>query len=588
MELRSDNEMNEVNEVNEMNEVIKVNEIMETSKINEALKTNEISVDDLYRLIQSNPELTKEVLNKMKLEDTGGVDKKYISDTFFLKHPHTTVPYTLAKIITAIERKHLIPAVVQRNLCWSHAHKQALIDSICCGIPIGAMHFVKHEKNANEKYIVDAQQRLSAIAGLIGDEIKISFEINEAGEYSLSVGPKSKTKKYKNLTWNQLCKNAKLSANDKSYQVFAEMVERIENYDQMSVVVWEYMSEDMQAKLFRQINHSVPANNDEKLYCEEYRMKELIKYILENYIGRCLEENVSYGGIILHGEKCLLVNKRFLAFRFVHNVLYYAFGERGNDDVADRELSLKKITKSAEYFNNELRKLDIHKKSDINKAILEQLDVEKACRYIHDACEAVRYVFEAKSIKAMKLEKNILRDIVIFTIIKMREGVVSKASIKNDWKNYFKLIMEYKSGIDSTPDLKAQSTMKRTLNQRRKSFDVLFEASDIAKLNKSIKLSKAQIYNEKKKAVGQPDPLTGAIMQDGDIDLDHHYPKSKGSTNKYTVMSSTSNRHIKGAQTPGTVSKLDEFFKANKNDDTEVQDEVQDEVQEELTWFDEL
>jgi len=479
--------------------------------------------------------------------------------------PHAVMPYTVQDIMEMMEGKQLVQSVVNRSLSWKTNYKRDVIDSIIHGIPIGAMHFVKVAGQEIKKEIVDASNRCDAIHAFQEGKFKIKFQITSDGKYALPKGKISKVKEYKDFSWKEILEKADLSKTNHDYDIFASLSERIRKYNGMSVMVWEPMSDDLKAILFKKINRSVPPNNDENNYCEHFRMKALLEYILTSYVGKYSEATKEYGGIISHGQRSLKINGRFVTYRFIHNILYYTFGESFRDVKAERSLSLKEMTKSAAYFHKFLGELKIKKSDDITKEIIQELGIDKSCELLQKTVEIIDYVFRAQGVENMKMDKNILRDIIIFSMSYMRTKKISRSSIEEEYGKYYELFLEYNRKIGSG-GTKSQSTLKNTITDRSKIFDALFNESGIKVLNEEVNISKTEEYVMKKLAVGKICPVSKEVMRDGDIQLDHVEPKSKDSTVHYDAISSTGNRQ-KSNITEQNIDRLSEYYQKHHKDD---------------------
>jgi len=132
----------------------------------------------------------------------------------------------------------------QRSQIWKDNKKQLLLDSIIRGLPIGTFILKKREDGPLE--VLDGQQRIDSIFCFIDNEFKTS----------------AKTKLFPEKNWDDLCADAKLSADFDSYTVF---------YDEI-----EGDNDQEIAEIFMRLQEGTPLNSAERLNATVGKMRDFV------------------------------------------------------------------------------------------------------------------------------------------------------------------------------------------------------------------------------------------------------------------------------------------------------------------------
>jgi len=269
-------------------------------------------------------------------------------------------------------QNYITDLIYQREPCWNKKSEIQLLISICNDIPIGTFHVVL-EDDSDRKSVLDGKQRLTTILNFFDNGFKIPvIESDKKVIVPLFYDPKKNKNTYKNFNWDEI--QTKADSGDVRYKALSD---KINYYDKFYIVEYPSMSIEEQVTLFEKINHSEPLDTNEKIYCSNYKARQLYEVI---YKESCLE---SFMREFCGYSKYFKDNGRFKSTRVTHNLCMLLFGESfiGNRYLpgpfnSKIEIQVDKTTSDAKVLHNALLNEKLADKLP-NRELINKLSLEK-------------------------------------------------------------------------------------------------------------------------------------------------------------------------------------------------------------------
>lgn len=415
-----------------------------------------------------------------------------------------------------------LEAVYQRQECWPVAMQQNLIRSILKGIPIGTIHAVFKDKDSLFYFVLDGKQRLAAIRNFINNKFKVKWGKKE-------------------YYWRDLHKEENLY-----------LLKKIRDY-QTNLLDWEPLSLLDSRSLFEIINQQSGLNTAEKIFCPNFFARCFFFYIYNT----CLKK------IAQNARTEVATNKRFSAILWTHRICQIIFGHNLNDVFAIRDIKKKTAQKSARdidnvlcvYFNESIADFN---ENSINDEVIKRCfkDLSQKLNALKNLCNSLHSVINFKN-DLIKHENAVnITDIIIFFYEKIEQKVLTTSQIDENLELFHQFYNVFKTE-KTERNLEKHTTDVDSIRIRYNLFNEVFKNLEIDKGIKNKNIPIEEIANSLLNA-DKYCPITGELLREDNIQIDHIDPKSKSSKTDYKAVSQKANK-MKSNLTTNQIQKLMEY-----------------------------
>jgi hypothetical protein len=447
-----------------------------------------------------------------------------MSDAIDYSKLQSSKPIDVSKIFERFAKGYYDPnPPYQRGIVWKKKLKVKLIRSIMCGMPINNVHLVKKGENKNtpHSYILDGKQRITTIVSFIRNEFSVKVPP------SLLQGTGINRKNYR-IFW----KDIQNEAHPLHY-----LEQRIMDFT-INATEWDPMGFAEQLVLFNTINTSASLCSEEKIYCNYYPTRFLLEYLFNNSFKKihrfmpanCRDKN--NGG----------TNRRFKGIRLLHHLLILSYGKKLDDHFAFRSVNQVIVEGSCKQIEKLLVEKGVDATTIFSVDLLRRLGLHK----VHEELKTIGNLFEQivnyKNFLSMEFDKNALVFILSFLLKKYREKALTSSLVEHNLEEFHQMITKYLEIREADRKEFKQST--QNIEVIKINFDFLemsWDEMNIDKGPKNAAPTKSQVLRAKLAS-----PLsckkTGAVIHDGNAQIDHIKPKSLHSKTDYQVLSASGNR----------------------------------------------
>lgn len=406
----------------------------------------------------------------------------------------------------------------QRDEAWKIEHEQELIHSIYRGISINAIHVNELNGNKYSFNVIDGKQRLTTIFKFCSNQFPIQIELSSGIT--------------KELRYDEIKRMSEFDSS--SYDLSCEQF--IKAFDQYQVEFNKYnnLSFEDEKELFRKLNINVKFNAEEEIYCDNYEIRSVMKFIWDDIF--CPKINLLQKRI---KDKRILGNTRFHSIRLVHEIMIVTFGKLLNETYQERSVNKKDLIAIADSSNKleqiQGLKYPITSEEELKK-ILPISQIKTAVRLF---VEIVKW--ENDEINNLgKIDTITIFDWITFILKNLIDNSIASNYIDVNKEKFAKSFIEY--CLWKQDDQKATSNTKSKDRIKLRHDKIIeFTYANGIEYNASRKFSAKE--NEKSKILAAPySLLSGERITEDNIQIDH--PKSKNFTQDQlpVAMSKTDNR----------------------------------------------